>query len=340
MSDPKEDNLAVAKLTALWALSEGGLGGILHATRLPMRGVVLACIAAAAICLITHAAGRRTAALRAAIIVIAVKAVLAPHSLGTAHLAVLNQALLGTGCMVLFGPSLVGCLLTGALCLIETSLHPLLWATILGGTDLWVALDDLLVRGQRWLVGRTLIPDPARWGVLLLVGVHAVFGLFAGLIAWRLPRVAGRIVERHRRLTEKTSVRASAPTEAARSRRPRWVRTARAAILIVAVVMLAGPGLALSGEGVWYRRLAVASARVVAVIGLLVFVVRPLATRLTHWLLRRGRANARFPATLVEVRTLQDEAATLWRESACLSLPRRLPHVVAVMFATALIQPE
>ena len=34
--------LAVAKLTALWALSEGGLGGILHATRLPFRGVLLA----------------------------------------------------------------------------------------------------------------------------------------------------------------------------------------------------------------------------------------------------------------------------------------------------------
>ncbi|MBN1345722.1 MAG: hypothetical protein JXQ73_23720 [Phycisphaerae bacterium] len=335
-TDPTFSLTAEAKLTALWALSEGGLGGILHAARLPLKGVILACTATVAICLITRVTGKRTAALRAALLVIAVKAVLAPHSPATAHLAVLNQALIGTLCMTILGPSLIGCVLTGALCLTETSLHQLLWATLLGGTDLWTALDDLLIRGQRWTFGRVLVTEPARWMVFLYAGLHVTMGVLAGAVAWLLPRLANRILARHKALAASSPATVDSASSQQGPKRSRRGRMLRAGIFIVAVIFLAGPGLALSGHGPWHWRLLWATARVIAVISLIVFVMRPLAARLTNWLLRRGRGQSQFAGTLASVRSLQEEARGTWQESTALAIWRRIPHTVAVLFATAL----
>ncbi len=333
--------LATAQLTALWALSEGGLGGILHATRLPFRGVILACIAAISICLIARSSRRRTEPLRAAIVVLAVKAVLAPHSLGTAHLAVLNQALLGTACMVLLGPGLIGCVLTGALCLIETSLHPLIWTTVLGNvalgsTDFWAEVSRLLERTQLQLLDRVVVEDPARWVILLLIGVHAAFGILAGWVAWRLPRVGDRILSRHERLASSRSSETDGPGVEQPARRPRWVRWARAGIVIVAVFVLAMPAVLAAGQGPWYLRIAIAIVRVAAAVAVVVFLVRPLVGYVIERALRRSRRQQRLAESMASVRAMQAEAVAIWRQSARLPMWRRLPHCLSVLFAGAI----
>lgn len=332
-------DLAMAKLTALWALSEGGLGGILHATKLPMRGVILACIAAISICLISHVSRKRTAALRAAVIVLAIKAVLAPHSVGGGYVAVLNQALLGTLCMILFGPSLVGCLMTGLLALIETSLHRLLWASVLGGADFWSSLDQLLLRGQEWLVGRVVIDEPARWMVIIYVGIHAAFGLLAGFIAWRLPRVAQRILA-SQPTPPTTSDKRNDAAEGGARKKKRWARSAKGIVLILAVITLAGPGLAAGGYGPWYWRFLVATVRVVCIVLVFIFIVRPIVVRLMERLLRRGRRQGEFTDTLESVRALRSEVLAVWQQADGMRLWRRLLHCVAVLFASALVDAD
>jgi len=186
-------DLAVAKLTALWALSEGGLGGILHAMRLPLRGVILACIAAMTMCLIGHITRRPRAVLRAALLVIAAKAVLAPHSPWSAHMAVLLQGILGSLTLWVLGPSLIGCMLVGALCLLETSVHTLIWLSLLGGADFWTGLNRLGKQIQADVVGRILVNQPAQWLVTAQIVIHLIPGLIAGLFAWWLPGAAGRL---------------------------------------------------------------------------------------------------------------------------------------------------
>ncbi len=329
--------LAAAKLTALWALSEGGLGGILHATRLPCRGILLASISVISICLISRVSRKRTAALRAVMVVLAIKAVLAPHSVGGAHVAVLNQALLGTLCMLLFGPSLLGCVMVGLLGLIETSLHHLFWATLLGGMDFWASLDQLLIRGQVWLTGQVVIPQPARWMVGLYVGVHAAVGVVTGVIAWRLPRMAERILA-SRPPPASNAPRPDDATSGTRRRpRRRWVRMGKGIIFVLAVIALAGPGLAAAGHGPWYWRVSIAALRVVCVVAVFVFVIRPVVSRLVDWLLRRGRKQSHFTDTLAAVRALQGEVADIWHRAAGMRLWRRMLHCVGVLFATALV---
>jgi len=329
--------LAAAKLTALWALSEGGLGGILHATRLPLRGVVLASISAISICLISRVSLKRTAALRSAMVVLAVKAVLAPHSVGPAHLAVLDQAVLGTGCMLLFGPSLLGCVLAGALCLIETSLHPLFWPTVLMGMEFWTALDRLLVQGQVWLVGRIIVDDPARWMVVIHIAVHAVFGMAAGVIAWRLPKAAERILSSRPTVVVEGTGSGDAVGSGRGRKRPRWRRAVRALIVILAVVALAGPGLIASSHGPWYWRIAMTTVRVICVVAVIVFIVRPVLGYLMGRLAGRSRRQRQFADTLASVRALQDEVIVIWRGARGMRVWRRLPHCVAVLFALALV---
>ncbi len=333
--------LPAAKLTALWALSEGGLGGILHATRLPLRGVILACIAAVSICLISRVSQKRTAALRAAVVVIAIKAVLAPHSVGGASVAVLNQALLGTLGMLLLGPTLIGCVTVGVLALLETSLHHLVWATLLGGMDFWASLDELLIRGQEWLAGEVLIKQPARWMVSIYVGIHVVFGAVSGFIAWRLPRVAGRILTRHAGLAS-SDVEAGGPPpdRKKRSAGRRWLRSARGMIFVIAVVALAGTGLAAAGSGAWYWRALIATGRILCVVGVFVFVVRPLVGFAVGRLRRRGREYGHFSDSLASVRALQTEAGVIWRLGSGMRVWHRIVHTIAVLFASALVDGE
>jgi len=328
----------VAKLTALWALSEGGLGGILHATRLPFRGVLLACIAAIVMCLIARASRKRTAPLRAAMVVLAIKAVLAPHSFGGAYVAVLNQALMGTVCLAVLGPTLWGCMVVGALALTETSLHHLFWATLLGGAEFWSSLDQLLVRSQTWMVGKVVIPDPARWMVVIYVGIHVAFGLVAGFIAWRLPRIAARIVASAPRITPPDPESSGPPTiPKPKKRKRRWTKSARGMIFILAVIGMAGPGLAAGGYGPGYWRVAIAAVRLICVVALFVFIIRPLTGRLVDRLVRRRRGQSQFADTLASVEALQSEAVAIWRASNEVPVHRRLIRCVAVLFATALI---
>lgn len=331
--------LAAAKLTALWALSEGGLGGILHATRLPLRGVILACIAVVSICLISRVSRNRTAALRAAVVVLAIKAVLAPHSVGGAYIAVLNQAIIGTVCMAVFGPSLFGCMLVGALNLIETSLHHLFWATLLGGMNFWASLNRILMRFQVWLTGQAVVEDPAQWVVVFYVAVHLLSGLAAGFIAWRLPRVAQQILASQPKapLIEAEPDDGSTDDRSRRKKRRRWVKTGRGMLFILVVIAMAGPGLAAEGYGPWYWRVSFAALRLICVVAVFLFVVRPLVMYVLEKVLRRGRRHSHFDDTLAAVHALQDETAMIWRRASGMRLWRRLPHCVAVLFATALV---
>ena len=79
---------AVLRLTALWAVAESGLGGVLHAFRLPLTGLVVGGIAIVLLTLLAHFAERPRALLRATAVVLIVKALVSPHSPIGAYLAV------------------------------------------------------------------------------------------------------------------------------------------------------------------------------------------------------------------------------------------------------------
>ena len=85
----------IEKLTALWALGESALGGILHALRFPLRGMIISSVAIIIISMIARFSNKRGQILKSTVLVILIKGVISPHTPLTAYLAVFLQGSLG-----------------------------------------------------------------------------------------------------------------------------------------------------------------------------------------------------------------------------------------------------
>ena len=86
---------ALTNLTALWAFSESFLGGILHALKVPFKGMIVGNIAVMIITFMANFTFQKGMILKAGIISIILKAILSPHTPVTAYLSVFLQALIG-----------------------------------------------------------------------------------------------------------------------------------------------------------------------------------------------------------------------------------------------------
>ena len=179
---------ALDRLTALWALSEAGLGGVLHALRTPFTGLLVGGMAILLISLIAQSSPRPgRAILRALVVVLIIKALVSPHSPPTAYLAVGFQGLLGAALFSGLSPRLAA-LLLGPLALLESALQKLLVLTLLFGQPLWSAVDAFV----QSVAGSLSLPADSPWlgsqGLIALyVGGYALAGLLIGYLAGRLP---------------------------------------------------------------------------------------------------------------------------------------------------------
>lgn len=188
----KTDNQqTITKLTALWALSESGLGGVLHAIKLPFSGLFLASFAVVIITFIGNLSeNRRRDILRATLIVVLIKAAASPHSPITAYVAVAFQGFLGAALYSVFSITRVSAALVGLLALVESGLQKLLVLTILFGSPLWEAFEVFSDS-----VGRQMgIPEGNTSWILIsaYLLVYALVGLIAGIWAIRLPENLSR----------------------------------------------------------------------------------------------------------------------------------------------------
>jgi hypothetical protein len=183
-----EKGIAFQRLTALWALSECALGGVLHAMKLPFTGVILASVAVVIITLmlrlIQHKPGLILSALA---VVLSVKFILSPHTSPTAYLAVSFQAILGYVIYVVLGSGLVSTLLFAILALLESALQKILVLTILFGKRLWESID---VWGS-WVSDQMGSDSFGKASYLIIgvyIGIYTLAGLLAGLGAYFLVR--------------------------------------------------------------------------------------------------------------------------------------------------------
>ncbi len=180
--------MAIARLTALWAFAEAGLGGLLHAARTPFTGLIVGGVAVVLIVLIGYfAKGKGEVIWKSLLMVLIVKALVSPHSPPTAYLAVSFQAATGSLLYALFKhPRMVGPLL-GIFAMAESAIQKLLVLTILFGTSFWDALNEFaqFAQGQ---IGISLSGQGAEWLAAGYVGGYILGGLLIGVWAGKVPR--------------------------------------------------------------------------------------------------------------------------------------------------------
>lgn len=313
---------AVERLTALWALNEAGLGGLIHALRIPFTALVVGSTAVVLIALIAYFSERSARALvKATIVVLLVKGAASPHTPLPAYGAVALQGFAGAA---LFSrlPLRVAAMALGLLALLQGAVQKLITMTIIYGRTLWEALDSF----GRWLLdkmgGPTEQLSPTVWFLTLYLGYYVLAGLVTGWLAGAIPSEIARALQQPRPRPAAGGVEAAELPSLARGRKRWWRRAPFKAGVVLLLLLLSSMWLQ-PGAGNWQRGLKVA-LRVLIVLGLWMGVVRPYGMKLLRRFRRREQAvyEADVARALAEFPALRRAAGQAWRQSGTAGLRR------------------
>ncbi|NLB65672.1 MAG: hypothetical protein GX803_04290 [Lentisphaerae bacterium] len=326
---------AIERLTALWALNEAGLGGLIHALRVPFTGILVGSTAVVLMTLLAFFAERPARELlKATVVVLLVKAAASPHTPLPAYVAVAFQ---GVAAALVFGgvrSIRLGGLLLGLLALWQGAAQKLLTMTILYGKSLWEAVDAV----GHWLLDKLGAaeggPTPTGWFLFFYLGYYTLAGLATGWLAGSIPAEIARELERPPPAEE--PVTEVVPPLPSGGRKRWWRRTPFKTGVVLGLLLLVLVWRQPGGAG-WAKGLRV-FARAGAVIGLWMLVARPLGAALLRRFRRReepvyGREVAR---TLEELPALRRQAVAAWRHGRRVKGPRRWRRFLVELIVRAL----
>ncbi len=172
---------------ALWGAMEVTVGSFLHATRIPLAGMLMA-TAAVSFLVASHILIRRPFfPLRTALICMSLRA-LSPEGLMPGPMfAILFQGALVSLLLPLFRFRLSGALVIGAFAALETQLQGFVVKLIAFGGDLWELYTRLLRRSEALF---QLSPGDAWWLVALYLVLVMLVGAAGGWLGSHLGRRA------------------------------------------------------------------------------------------------------------------------------------------------------
>lgn len=237
VSKPDETN-AVTKLTALWGLSESTLGGVLHAFKLPFRGMFISGIAIILISLIARFSERRGRITRSMLIVVTIKALISPHTPLQAYLSVFAQGVLGEILFITKRFRLLSSLLLGVIVSLLNGFQKIIVLTLIYGHNLWKTIDDFfLFINQEWL--NTTLQEKVDFSHWLIGGYilfHFIVGIAAGVLAYIVPnKVEAKMREPLEiPMIKKQSVQLPATKQKSR----KWLKPSAVAIIVLSVVVI------------------------------------------------------------------------------------------------------
>lgn len=165
----EQKRAAIQRLTALWAFTESGLGGVMHAFQVPFTGLIVGGMAVIIICLIAELSqADLKQILKSALIVLIVKAMISPHTPFPAYIAVSFQALLGYALFTVLPVHFLSIALLSIIAMLESAIQKLLVLTLFLGKSFWKAMDEMIAfitkqfgisasNGSQWIVATYLL---------------------------------------------------------------------------------------------------------------------------------------------------------------------------------------
>lgn len=180
-----DKRVAIERLTALWALNECALGGIMHAFKLPFTGILVGGGSILLITLIASFANKIGGSLlKAIIIVLMVKIGVSPYTPIAAYFAVFFQAALGFLMFRLFSINSFSIITLCAITFLESALQKLLTLTIVFGHSFWDAADVYMegISKQLAFLHATLSSNTL---IYTYLGIYFVCGILAGMVIIR-----------------------------------------------------------------------------------------------------------------------------------------------------------
>ncbi|MFB1002668.1 MAG: hypothetical protein QMC70_00810 [Bacteroidia bacterium] len=178
----------ISRLTALWALSEAGLGGVLHALQSPFTGFFVGGFAIVLVSLIAYfAEDKRKTIFRSLLVVLIIKLAVSPHSPPTSYLAVSFQALMAALIYSNLSLSKWSAMLLGIITLVESALQKLLVLTLIYGKSLWEAIDSFseYVVDRMGFLGNVFSSTAL---ISIYLWLYALLGIVVGYIIYDIVR--------------------------------------------------------------------------------------------------------------------------------------------------------
>jgi hypothetical protein len=187
LNESEFNNRAVYRLTALWALNESGLGGILHAAKFPFTGILVGGFAVILITIIARYSNYSfKVILKATAMVLMIKAAVSPHSPFPAYLAVSFQGLLGAILFSLSRNFKLIPIVFGGLALLESAIQKILLTVLFFGLPFWKAIDDFIISTMKFF-NLSVDFSFSEWIAISYVAFYLVIGLMIGRFASKIP---------------------------------------------------------------------------------------------------------------------------------------------------------
>ena len=173
------------RIIALWVIVEGIAGGIMHGLRVPFTGMLVSGGAVICISLLGYYFPEKNAILKAMMVVVFFKLMIAPHSPITAYFAIFFQATIGQFLFYFLKSYELSCLILGVVALIESSIQRVIILVIIYGNNFLKAFNSFIHN----LLKTENIDNYALWLILLYFTLHAVAGVAVGFLAIRMIRL-------------------------------------------------------------------------------------------------------------------------------------------------------
>ncbi|MBS0000516.1 MAG: hypothetical protein KFF73_16165 [Cyclobacteriaceae bacterium] len=338
ISARKERAVAVERLIALWALSESGLGGILHALQIPLKGIMINGFSVLLITLLAfYSVNRFRDILKGLVIVLVIKAMVSPHTPPTAYLAVAFQGLLGAFLFGYVRNIRTSAFLLAVLTFLESALQRLLMLTIIFGNPFWESIDvffDFILKEFNLIQGIDSA-DASYWVIGLYVGIYFVAGVAVGIFAGGFPERINRI-----KIESIPEMNLAGKTEIGDKnvrRKPWWKKKKYNLVLMLVLITLILYFLSSEydlsiGIYVFFRTLLV--------IGIWYLLLAPVLLKLfTRFLKKQEKKYAReIEKTMLYLPELRGIARISWEQSREKRGMRRISFFLEILLARVLFK--
>lgn len=170
------------KLTGLWSLSETFFGGILHAIKIPFKGIYLSNAAVLIISFLAKYSSGNNSIIKSTIIVNIIKAAGSPHTPVQAYLSVFLQGILGSVFYRNKNINFIKIFIFSMSVAIITGFHKVIVLTILFGESLWISLNELFSHALKTLNINSSEINFSLWIIILYASIHIIFGIISAFI--------------------------------------------------------------------------------------------------------------------------------------------------------------
>ena len=278
---------SIQRLTAFWALSEAALGGVLHITRLPFKGILIAGAATVFITLIGQLSKSRGTILKSTILVIIVKYAVSPYTPITAAVAVLAQGLLGEFFFMSHRFKKVLIPFFSMLIQFITAVQKILIVTILFGQNFWATVDDFV----NSVLNEIITTEKLGFSFLIIIAytmIHVIAGLFIGIFILQLLNHINDYKTNN--LPQLNIFENSEPTLKRSGKRKHWFQKASGIAIMIFLLTLLGISFFLPE---WMKSdasdIILLIVRAIIIITLWYFLVSPLLLKLLSKLISKHR---------------------------------------------------